>query len=246
MIRLQRPDCPSTLVDKGPARLEALASAVEEGRALPDASGVYRAEDVREALRQAQSGKCALCEHPIGAAQPGEVEHHRPKAGVKQGEGEPLIKPGYWWLAVQWANLALACRACNSAKGNLYPLADPHQRACSPEDDLGVEEPLLLDPFLDEPSEHLAWVGHDLMPLTERGRATRAVCALDRPRLGEARMHRIREVRSMLCALLVFRERSPQSMERRQLEEQLPRLIGPAAPFRSCVLAACAQLIERL
>lgn len=79
--------------------------------------------------------KCAYCECEIGGGQKGDVEHYRPKKGVKdvafvpegpggkrkavdvrvriQGSEGEEPHPGYWWLAYEWDNLLPSCSNCN-------------------------------------------------------------------------------------------------------------------------------------
>ena len=68
----------------------------------------YSQFEVKQALIDAFSGKCAYCEVPIQSNQPGDIEHFRPKGGV-----EGTDHPGYWNLAMSWENLLLSCNSCN-------------------------------------------------------------------------------------------------------------------------------------
>lgn len=88
-------------------------------------------------------GKCGYCEVRVTASSPGDVEHYRPKAELKEASDQgtrkatprrrdrtrkyrPPLKPGYWWLAYEWDNWLFACTHCNSAwKGNQFPVAMP-------------------------------------------------------------------------------------------------------------------------
>lgn len=107
-------------------------------------------------LYSASNGKCAFCETDTLIASPGDVEHFRPKARV---EGEEEHR-GYYWLAYRLENYLPSCGNCNtSGKANYFPVSG--KRALSPDDDLRVESPDLLnplDPDEEEPSEHLKFV----------------------------------------------------------------------------------------
>jgi Transposase, Mutator family len=62
----------------------------------------------------------------------GDVEHFRPKGGVRQDEKDKLLPVDYFWLAYEWSNLFLACQICNQRfKKNLFPLEDKNKRAKS-------------------------------------------------------------------------------------------------------------------
>lgn len=101
--------------------------------------------------------------------------------------GNSIKHPGYFWLAYTWSNLLPACRHCNSARGkkNQFPVKNSHVGvkrlsatevaglACPRiqskvktrsdiyylqlEDLTALEDPLLLHPYFDDPSEHLVF-----------------------------------------------------------------------------------------
>ena len=70
--------------------------------------GRYKSADVKTALDFLFHGKCAYCESPYDTTQPVDVEHYRPKGSVEDSE-----HAGYWWLAMDWANLLPSCIDCN-------------------------------------------------------------------------------------------------------------------------------------
>lgn len=136
----------------------------------------YKGKDVVRALRALFLKKCAYCECRIGAFGPADIEHFRPKAGVR----EDPAHGGYWWLAAEWKNLLPACIDCNreryqhvaiegmtdrdldavreilAGKKNAFPIAAPVRAACK-NDDHDAEDPLLIDPTRRDPEVHLAW-----------------------------------------------------------------------------------------
>ena len=166
----------------------------------------YKAADVRAAMRAMFHRKCAYCETFYAAAMPDDVEHYRPKAGYT--EGGKQHKPGYWWLAMEWTNLLPSCADCNRArsqelvgterrtvvgKANQFPLAEGSTRGSA---DAGVvsEQPLLLDPTVDDPAEHLEFLPDGVVRArlvdggeSARGQATIDVVALLRRDLVDAR-----------------------------------------------------------
>ena len=109
------------------------------------------------------------------------------KATGEDESGQLIEHPGYFWLAYHWKNLLPACRFCNSgnSKKNQFPVQKQHvllkcltQEAANalsgkprqsstwqniyylqPVDLNDLEEPLLLHPHIDEPSEHICF-GH--------------------------------------------------------------------------------------
>jgi hypothetical protein len=146
--------------------------------------------------------KCAYCEGKHADGFPSDVEHYRPKKEVTDGR-TAVAHPGYFWLAYEWWNLLLSCRHCNSPhrdKGLKHPGKSCEFRVRGgrvdrPGDDpaqwvkeLLAERPLLLNPYFDDPAEHIAFDEHG-MPYgkTLRGKETIKVCHLDRAQLFDAR-----------------------------------------------------------
>jgi uncharacterized protein (TIGR02646 family) len=145
MIRLTRPPRPIALGRRAARATQKLWDAWQAGEELKIQSSVYAHPDVKDALRDAQNDKCAYCEtqnptsHDV-------VEHYRPKNGWRQNRGDELTKPQYFWLSYDWENLLFACDQCNDSghKQNLFPLANPADRATPQQPDTSVEVPMLL------------------------------------------------------------------------------------------------------
>lgn len=144
---------------------------------------VYKHDEVKAKLDELFHGKCAYCETPYAATAPVDVEHYRPKGAV-EGESDHL---GYWWLAMVWANLLPSCIDCNrrrrqvtpepdgslvrldnaarrfsssrvmlSGKKDAFPVAGA--RALDETSLLESEDPLLLNPCEDNPTDHLVFL----------------------------------------------------------------------------------------
>jgi uncharacterized protein (TIGR02646 family) len=134
--------------------------------------------EVKPRLLERFHGKCAFCESRIVDVSFGDIEHFRPKSLVS----EDADHPGYYWCAYDLSNLLPTCQLCNqhSAKRGRFPIAG--QRAYSPSDDLLKEEPLLLNPYMDDPENHLMFAEDGFCRgATERGRVTIEVFSLNRP-----------------------------------------------------------------
>jgi len=168
MIRVHKGEAPEVLHRLGPrwvqrhsVEFDAHQADYEIGATtMAIREHVYGHPTVREALAAAQHGKCCYCEvaieHPYMLRH---VEHWRPKGAVKQGPGEPVQYPGYYWLAYEWDNLLLSCGVCNSGyKSIVFPLADDNGRARNHHEDVGVEDPQLLKPDRDDPEPHIEWI----------------------------------------------------------------------------------------
>lgn len=127
--------------------------------------GTYAHKDVKQRLVADQNGKCAYCEQSLNGDY-GDVEHYRPKAGYCANNGEKLVKPGYYWLAYDWGNLLLSCTKCNrSYKKNLFPVLDESTRDVLHRE-VGKERPLLINPSVDEPGEHICFERFVVKPKT--------------------------------------------------------------------------------
>ena len=113
-------------------------------------------------------GKCAYCEAYFEQVAFGAVEHYRPKGGV---DGEPT-HPGYWWLAYNPENYLPTCDKCNSyAKKNIFPVAKG-TRVMGPQANLNNEKPLLINPYIEDPSMHIEFIPSEV---AENGGMARGV-----------------------------------------------------------------------
>lgn len=202
MIRLTKPAPPAVLTTRGAAATRANKAKYKKDRAAYRAGtkrfrfdrDIFAHPTVRAALRAAQHEKCAFCEWRISPANTySDVEHYRPKSGFKQQRGDPLTRPGYYWLAYDWDNLFLCCQLCNRAfKRNLFPIHTGGVRARSHFKSVGAEQPLLLHPCRDDPAMHLTFNGVVAVAVNQspRGIATIDVAGLNRPAIKEERLRR--------------------------------------------------------
>ena len=128
----RRPLSPKTMATLA-ERTEKIRAATEDTRAAEvehlwglKANSAF--EEIREVLKAMASGleRCMYCEDSLGT----DIEHFRPKRHYPEH-------------AFDWNNYLLACSHCNSnEKRDRFPL-DEHG------------QPLLIDPTVDDPSEHL-------------------------------------------------------------------------------------------
>ncbi|KFE68966.1 hypothetical protein [Hyalangium minutum] len=215
MIRVRKPaEPPQILRTQGVQARRAFSTAYsraarsyERGtRSFESDSDLYGHETVKQALIQAQHGKCAFCESRFTHIDFGDVEHFRPKAGWRQEEGEPLHRPGYYWLAYEWANLFVSCTLCNQQfKRNLFPLGTPAKRARSHKNDVTEEDPLLLDPAADDPEASISF--REEVPYAvggnARGETTLRILGLRREPLAEQRRDRLGYVKALRSLVLM-------------------------------------------
>jgi len=185
----------------------------------------YKHDTVRDALAHLFGPKCAYCESVYADTSPMEVEHFRPKGEIVMSSGA-IIFPGYWWRASTWENLLPSCIDCNRSrwhggvsgpykygKQNLFPLMEGSVHAVS-EDGIANELPLLLDPTVDNPVNHLLFIQRNglggkkdsiVVPLTDeqnnedpRGRMSIEVYGLNRDGLRNTRNRQITHLRLTL------------------------------------------------
>jgi uncharacterized protein (TIGR02646 family) len=113
-------------------------------------------EDVKSCLLGMTGGTdlCMYCEGNEGS----DVDHFRPRSAFPS-------------FAFRWDNWVHACSKCNGAKLAKFPLSPSG-------------EPLYLNPTLDRHEDHLRFNSSGcVVPLTERGEASRDGFDLDRPYL---------------------------------------------------------------
>ena len=191
MIRLARGPEPALLAPIREAELKRVGDIAALRAPTSDEIG-GRYSKVRSELYWRQFSKCCFCEHK--SQQPyNDVEHYRPKAGADRSPGS-IERHGYWWLAWTWENLLFSCAACNrSHKRTRFPLKVGSLPLVANEPPPGGEEPLLIDPFAEDPIEHIQFRLSSVnsrarwMPFprqgSEKGRWTINITGLDHPRL---------------------------------------------------------------
>ena len=196
---------PQMLIERWPEERERAARLADEGRnpSRFDFS-MYNRPKVRDALSQLFHSKCAYCETRVGVTSKPDVEHYRPKGNITNEFGD--TDQGYWWLAGEWDNLLLACQTCNrrfreSGKGNFFPIAGERAATYTTGAELAAEQPLLLDPTIDQPDDHLVFLEDgSVVSDTERGRTTIRIIGLNRDALQNARREAIEQARRDLAS----------------------------------------------
>lgn len=205
-----------------------IKEAVEQKSGNKYSNHYYRHEEVLIRLKEdIYLHKCAYCESKIEHAASLQVEHFRPKGGLKKEKTGDENHKGYYWLGNEWTNLLLSCPKCNGkdAKGNRFPISGVRVYDDSPFDSNGDfdrerliptkpplknEMPLLLNPQSDEPAEHLEFDSlGQIKGITERGDATVEICKLDRDELYKERQEVVNqfvsEIKYLVYALEIKR-----------------------------------------
>ena len=240
MIRIRRPSSvPDVLQTKGKNRRRGHSLSYTANPAAYNSGAlkfkfdrdIYAHEDVKAALKAMQHDKCAFCESKVSHIAYGDVEHYRPKGGFCQHEHDALGRPGYYWLAYEWDNLLFSCQLCNQRfKKNLFPLADPAQRARNHKDPLRRESPVMVDPSKEDPAEYInfrAEVAYGLDGTGGRGEQTLNALGLNRVELVEMRRDKLTPLQILSEIVQIAADR-PQDTELQEQAERAQQLLDRA------------------
>lgn len=121
----------------------------------------YRHAEIKEALVESSSGKCAFCECIPSEGGNVEIEHFKPKSKYPK-------------FTFEWENLLPACRRCNGSK-------DDHDTEAEP----------IIDPYSQNPADFFFYESLNIKPLIgenyEVASRTIEVCGLNTIRLWKPR-----------------------------------------------------------
>lgn len=247
MIQILRPDAPVVLMTRGVARTQRDCDAYEadpdtyrRGDASFEANEkIYGHATVKAKLLDMQYGKCCYCESKILATGYGDVEHFRPKGSVRQDGNSAEEKPGYYWLAYQWSNLLISCSVCNTSwKRTFFPLENPGERARSHLDPLVHERPMLVDPAVEDPRDHIRYNGDAPFALTARGQVTIERLNLRRGDLLEDRQKLLRSLTLLRTVVEALGPDAPESLEASAYMQQLSECSSEFSAMVTDFLAA--------
>lgn len=172
MIKLTRGDEPAILKVNKQTWAQELKDEMDSGLSINQASSSkkYNHPDVKESLMRASFGKCMYCESKVRHVDHGEIEHIRPKSVFPQS-------------VFEWENLGFVCSVCNNKKRDQFDTETP-----------------IVDPFVDDPSEHLVPFGPTFFPKpgSNRGQITLITVDLNRIDLVERRREKIGQLHTLL------------------------------------------------
>lgn len=115
-------------------------------------SPVWNNEYIKAPLLKSSYGKCAYCECPLTSdSNYMEVEHFEDKKHNKD-------------KVVVWENLLPSCKKCNGSKGNHNVIQEP-----------------IINPYVDEPKDHLSMRLYRFRGKTDKGKNTIEVTNLNHP-----------------------------------------------------------------
>lgn len=157
-------------------------------------------QKIKAALILETSGKCAYCEARMLAVSFGDIEHIKPKSRFPE-------------QVVSWENLTLACSRCNSRKSSKYD-----------------EDLEFINPYVDNPDEHLFFLGPVIYDRSDRGMYTIHELDLNDMSRVEARMRAIGNVANLVSLL-----RSATSITKKRMFEELIREILEEGEYSAAV-----------
>jgi hypothetical protein len=162
----------------------------------------WRHTEIRKALETETAARCAYCDADITAVSFGDVEHFKPRNHFPE-------------LVVEWNNLTLACQTCNNEKSDKWDDALPY-----------------VNPYEDEISEHIVFVGGFIHAVSYRGVRTVTDIGLGSLEKTEARWNQVN------AAMRLFNlwKMAPTSV-RSLLEEQIQLFLADT-PYIGAVEAA--------
>jgi len=152
-------------------------------------------------LYEAFHGKCGYCEIKIKSYDLGTIDRYRPSNGVR--DINEYYQDLYWWLTFEWDNLIYSCKECNQYKGNYFPIVG--KRTLKKSNNYVNEHRMLLNPYLDEPGNHLSYIYDQdgyIEGSTNEGSQTVELLRLNRTNLVEGRKKAKEEIINIVESLI--------------------------------------------
>lgn len=165
---------------------------------------LYRArkqfEQINKIFLNASYRCCHICETREGPeAAFLNLEHYRPKQFASNQLKSTRNPLHYWWLSYDWGNLQTLCATCARYKKTQFPIRGERAPLQATGSALQQEEPLLLNPFDDDPANHFVLIEDGLLkPRSERGEQTIGLYHLNRKDLLVDRSKLYRQIESKL------------------------------------------------
>ncbi|QHJ14000.1 hypothetical protein FX988_04282 (plasmid) [Paraglaciecola mesophila] len=193
MIKLEKYPKPEVLVANEVTWTEEFIRLVAGDTSVPKAARYrYRHPDIKSTLRSECSDKCIFCESKISHVFPGETDHIIPLSRKQED-------------VVKWENLGYVCKECNRNKSNYHDVNLP-----------------LVNPFVDDPDEHLLFFGPIILakPSNNRGQITVDLLKLSRSALVERKKERIDQVKLLIDRIGCFPDGEAQDFLKNQVLEE--------------------------
>jgi uncharacterized protein (TIGR02646 family) len=165
---------------------------------LSTRASVWNFDELKKALLATSHGKCAYCECRLSEeSKYVEVEHY-------------FCKNLYAQKVAEWENLLPSCKRCNGAKSGHDVVSEP-----------------IINPYIDEPKDHLTFRLYQLRPASDKGRATLEVLDLnDSDRLVKVRFELGQAIQLSLSQVVEKLERYCENRTIRRRNALLSHLRG--------------------
>jgi len=214
MIKLTRPAKPKILSTKGEQATKQLKTDYDNGkRNFRFDKEIYGHESVKKSVRNAQYDKCCYCE---SKEEIGDIEHFRNKSH-------------YYWLAYDWDNLLFCCPTCNrSFKRSEFPLDNEANKAQTHHQDISKEEPLLVNPYPENPEDFIDFKGITIFSKNNKGKTTIATIGLDRPFIDERKLERYNNAKLIFK---IYQSLNTTDTKRQELKNLLDELKSDSSEF---------------
>ncbi|MDE0302182.1 MAG: HNH endonuclease signature motif containing protein [Gammaproteobacteria bacterium] len=161
MIKLTKSPEPGVLTTNGTQWTDDYLRGLENGNLTDAQKFRYRHPEIKQAIRVETFEKCAYCESKVSHVHPGETDHILPVSR----------RPD---LVVSWDNLTYVCTECNRRKSDYYSEAEP-----------------LVNPYVDQPNDHLIFYGPMVLHKDDKGLRTSRKIELSRVELFERKQEKI-------------------------------------------------------
>ena len=161
MIKLFKGGEPEILTENGRKWRAEYLTGLQQESLTESKKFRYRHPHIKEALRTETYNKCAYCESKISHIHPGETDHILPISR----------RPD---LCVSWNNLTYVCSECNRGKSDYYSETEP-----------------LVNPYTDQPDDHLIYFGPMVLHRDDKGFRTTRKIQLSRAQLFERKQEKI-------------------------------------------------------
>jgi len=162
---------------------------------------IYQHPKVVEQILGNQQQRCAYCEMTLDPSSI-KVAHYRPLSNAVLSEHAHSIIDYYAWYAYEWQNLLIVCSECNSAMSEMFPLEGHPVKPMSTWQEAQLrEKPLLINPYVANPSEHLMFTYQgEAIARSKEGTTTIEVLKLNRRSLIAERENCFEELREILTS----------------------------------------------
>lgn len=150
MIRLTKSEKPQILQENEELWKTEILTLIQQNQTIPNSLATkYRHEEIKTAVLSETNQKCAYCESKILHVHHSEIEHIKPKSKFPE-------------QTFEWTNLTISCSLCNNKKSDFYDESRP-----------------LINPFVDNPDDHLDSEGPLLFALDSSTKGKISILKLD-------------------------------------------------------------------